>query len=31
MLDYSERAILRQAEELEAAGLIGTRAGAIEA
>jgi GntR family transcriptional repressor for pyruvate dehydrogenase complex len=31
MLDYSERAILRQAEELEAAGLIGSRAGAIEA
>ena len=31
MLDYSEGAILRQAEELEAAGLIGTRAGAIEA
>jgi len=31
MLDYSERAILRQAEELEAARLIGPRAEAREA
>ncbi len=31
MLDYSERAILEQAEGLEAAGLIGTAAGATRA
>lgn len=30
MLDYSERAIVQQAEALEAAGLIGARAGAVE-